>query len=564
MIYKGNVVSEGIAIGKAFVCHPTAITAPHTLLTDDQVPCALAEYARILDAADRELAKLEASSDIFTAHRELLRDEEMVAAVKAAISHDHYACAWAVEAVYNQYAGVFDLLEDPLLRERASDIRDIRRRLLSLCLGGGTDLAHLPGPCLVVAHDLLPSDTATLDRNNVLGIITEVGGPTCHSAIIARGYGLPAVLGIPGIVEALSTGDTVILDAVQGTVIAQPDEGQLQDYAKRRDTLMTQKAMQAQWHGKPCHTADGVAVEIGLNVACPTPEELHALSGEGVDYVGLFRTEFVYMQAHSMPTEEEQFAQYQALFSAAGDKYVTLRTLDIGADKTLSYYQLPQEDNPVLGLRALRLCLSDPALFHTQLRAALRASVFGKLQLMFPMVGSLDDFLAGKEAVTQVCAELDAQGIPYNREFKLGIMIEIPSAAMIADVLAAHADFASIGTNDLCQYLMAADRMNPQVSGRYCQSYHPAVFRLISYAVEQFNQAGKPISVCGEMGGDSLAAPVLVGMGMRHLSMSLSRMNSVKMVLSRHTISQLEQLAHQVCRLSTAEEAEKLLRQVLL
>lgn len=571
MVYTGTPVCDGVAVAPALLYVPAQLTVREETLAPEEIPGALERYEQATAQAVREVEELlsgftgplEEQGKIFAAHREILEDEEIVAAVRSAISEERKCCAWAIQSVCQMYAGLFEQLEDPLLRERAADIRDVGRRLLRICLEvKQVSLARLPQPCVVVAHDLLPSDTASLDREKVLGIVTEVGGATCHSAIIARSYDIPAVLGVPHITELVQNGEVLVLNAGQGEVLVSPTAQQLEQFQRRREEYLARRALAAQWRDKPCRCLDGTEIAVGLNVANPNPAELEALD-LAADFVGLFRTEFLYMDRDRLPTEEEQFQQYKALVLSANGKPVTLRTLDIGADKTLSYYPMPQEDNPALGLRALRLCLSDRTLFRTQLRAALRASAYGELQIMFPMVGGLEDLLSAKAVVEEVKGELRREGILFREDLPIGIMIEIPSAALMADVLALHADFASIGTNDLSQYLMAADRMNPEVAP-YCQAFHPAVFRLIRTAVSAFRSAGKPISVCGELGGDPLSAAALVGLGMRKLSMSLSRIPEVKMLLARHGIPELEALALQVCSLSTAEEVHQCLSKALL
>lgn len=570
MVFTGTPVCAGVAMAKVLRYAHAELKAEPFTVDESQVSAELERYEAAVEAADKELAGLIAGfgqeqrdkAKIFAAHRELLRDEEIVEAIRSAIREEKKNCSWAVESVCGMYAQMFEQLEDALLKERAADIRDVGRRLLRLCMGTqDTNLSQLTEPCLVVAHDLLPSDTAGLDRTHVAGIVTEAGGATCHSAIIARSYNIPAVLGVNGVMEHLVPGEPAILDAEAGKLITNPTSAEWEHYARRRELLAQQMEEAERWAAQPGRTADGVSVAIGLNVGDPTGEELEALK-KCADYVGLFRTEFMYMEAQQLPDEEAQFQCYRKLAQAGGGKTITLRTLDIGADKTLPYYEMPREENPALGRRALRLCLHDRRLFRTQLRAALRAAAYGEIQIMFPMVSSLDDFLAARDEVEEVKAELRAEGTPFRENVCLGVMIETPSAAMIADILAEHVDFASIGTNDLGQYLMAADRMNSDVAA-YCQGYHPALFRLIGWTAAQFNRAGKPIGVCGEMGGDRLAAPVLVGLGMRKLSMSMSRLAEVKMVLAAYTLEELEEVAAQVQRIPTAHEVRAYLEQRL-
>jgi phosphotransferase system enzyme I (PtsI) len=438
------------------------------------------------------------------------------------------------------------------------DFDDVRKRLIRLWYRvkeGG--LGVLTEPVIVAARDLLPSDTASLDRKKVLAILTEAGGTTSHSAIIARSYEIPAILGIPDLMNRVRQGQTLAVDAGAGEAVLDPDPDTVKVYERRRAEFLRETMETKKFLGPEARTACGVHIDIGLNIGGADEQEL---AGEAyTDLVGLFRTEFLYMGRASLPSEEEQFAVYKKVLQRYGKRPVTLRTLDIGGDKTLSSMDLPKEDNPVLGNRALRLCFTYPAVFKTQLRAALRASVFGNLWLMLPMVGSIDDIRQAKAYIAETMEELDAEGTGYAKDFKTGIMVEIPSIAVIADLAAKEVDFASIGTNDLCQYLTAVDRMNPQTA-RYYQTCHPAMFRLIGKVVEHFNREGKPICVCGEMGGDTLAAPVLVGLGMRKLSMGLASIARVKRVLSSLTVAKAEELAAAVVNLPTAWEAEGYLK----
>jgi phosphotransferase system enzyme I (PtsI) len=350
---------------------------------------------------------------------------------------------------------------------------------------------------------------------------------------------------------------TVVVDAGTGEVFLDPDPGMVKAYSLKQEEFRKEAAETKQFLMVKPRTACGTAIDIGLNIGGADEQELSG--AEYTDLAGLFRTEFLYMGRDTLPSEEEQAAVYKKVLQRYGKRPVTLRTLDIGGDKPLSSMNLPKEDNPALGNRALRFCFTHPDVFKTQLRAALRASVFGNLWLMLPMTGGIDDIRQAKAAITAAQAELDAEGIAYNKDFKIGIMVEIPSIAVIADLAAQEVDFASIGTNDLCQYLTAVDRMNPQTARHY-QPYHPAMFRLIGTVVEQFNRAGKPICVCGEMGGDVLAAPALIGLGIRKLSMGLASVARIKRVLSSLSLAKAEELAGTVVNLSTAQDVENYLK----
>ncbi len=551
MIFYGNGVSKGIAIGEVFLYQPV-LPAPQQAHYEGDAAPFLEQYEQFCAQARGQLQSLRdqmAKSDpekaaIFSAQMELLCDEVMEEEIRDAIQYDAWMPGWAVESVYSRYEQRLQKAKDPFIRERAADLRDVKGRLLRICYGiPEQSLASLEKPVIIAAHDLLPSDTAVMDRAHVLGIVTEIGGATSHSAIIARSYEIPAVLGVPSLLSQLSAGEKVILDAVDGVLISQPEPHQEAAMRQKQEAYRQQAAQIKKYLHKQPLTADGTRIEIGLNIGSASPQELE---GSAVtDFVGLFRTEFLYMDSDHMPTEEEQLAQYQKALLEYAPRPVVLRTLDIGGDKTLPYFSLPQEQNPFLGERAIRLCFAHPELLRTQLRAALRASTAGQLWIMLPMVGSIEDIRQAKALLEQAKQELREEGLPFDEDVRLGVMIEIPALAVIADLVAQEVDFASIGTNDLCQYLLAVDRMNPAVS-RYYQSYHPALFRLIGNAVQQFNQAGKPVCVCGELGGDPLAAPVLVGLGLRKLSMSLSSVAAVKRALAGFTLKQMEEMARAV------------------
>ena len=441
---------------------------------------------------------------------------------------------------------------DARIRERAADLSDVKLRLLRILQGApARGLDSLERPVIVAAKELLPSDTAAMDRANVLGIAAQKGGATSHSAIMARSWGIPAVLGIPGLLGQVQSGQTAVLDALEGTLNTTPDdaaqhEAQKKLAAWRKDAAEAQRFLNA-----PASTQDGVRVEIGLNLGNVSAQALAA--SPATDFVGLLRTEFLYLEASHMPTEEEQYAAYKKVLLEYAPRPVTVRTLDIGGDKTLPYFELPKEENPFLGQRALRLCFAHPQLLRTQFRAALRAAAHGSLWLMLPMVSGIEDFCRAKQMLEQARTELAAQGIGPLGEVKLGVMIETPAMVMMAPEIARRADFASIGTNDLCQYLTAADRMNPAVAP-YCRATHPALYRAIAMAVRAFDQAGKPICVCGEMAGDPRAACALVGLGLRKLSMSASQLAKVKRALSRHPAVQLQRLAGEILACEDAGE----------
>ncbi|MCJ7694414.1 MAG: phosphoenolpyruvate--protein phosphotransferase [Anaerolineaceae bacterium] len=549
-ILKGNPVSRGIALGKVFVYKAFQADVHESYfepgLEDEQYKVfknAVAAAEVELDAIVTSLsAESPEKAKIFSAHIEILNDEEVEEGVKEMIYGDHFMPDYAVDMVFTEFAILLGKAKDPLIAARAADLRDVRNRVLRILKGEKeNNLSKLHESVVVVAHDLLPSDTATLDRKNVLGIITEVGGATSHTAIIARSYRIPAVLGVSDATEIMKDDDFIIVDALAGKVLLEPDKETIGEFKTKLVQYNKEEKETGEYIDKIPLVSSGERFSIGLNVGSTEPDDGYKYS----DFVGLFRTEFLYMESEHMPTEEEQVTAYKRVLANAMGNPVTLRTLDIGGDKSLRYLVLPKEDNPFLGNRALRLCLSLPDLFRTQLRAALRASAFGELWIMFPMVGTIDDIRAANAVVKDVKNELRAEHIAFDEKVKVGIMIEIPSIAVISDLAAREVDFASVGTNDLTQYLHAVDRMNAKIVDYY-QSMSPSMFRMLGTVFSEFNKAGKPISVCGELAGDPLAAIVLFGLGLRKFSMNASNIAHVKRMLSKFSLEEMEYVAEKV------------------
>lgn len=556
MLYHGNSVCAGYAIGPVYRYHPFEYDACESYMSEEEIPGVLERLNALRAAAEQELRDIHRrmqerdaeKAKVFLAHIEILEDEALLEELEAAITEENATLSWAISSTFDRFIRLLSKTADPLIRERTADLEDVKLRLLRLDAGlPECNLSALPEPVIVVAHDLLPSDTATIDRENVLAILTETGGPTSHTAIIARSYGIPAILAAEGI-TALSEHETVIADAVTGTVHTHPSESQLTEFSAKREAFLLQQKAEAHYLPRPCATADGRRIDVGMNIGA-----LNAAEREQIpfcDFAGLFRTEFLYMDSDHLPTEEEQFRAYRAVLEAFDGKPVTLRTLDIGGDKTLPYFPLPKEDNPFLGNRALRLCLTHRGLFLTQLRAALRAALYGDLWLMFPMVGSLEDIRRALRALEEARLSLERDNIPYGA-CKTGIMIEIPAMALMAKEASELVDFASIGTNDLCQYLSAADRQNPEVEPYY-QEALPALLRMISMVISSFGE--KPLSVCGEIGGDPRLAPVLAGLGLKKLSMSASRMAAVKCAIAKKNFAELQCIASEVLSMQTAAQ----------
>jgi len=524
----------------------------------------LDRYYSIKKEALDELEKLKlsigsvdpAKAEIFTAHKEIVEDILINEEIPAKILNEHWAGDWAIYQVYETVLGVLRKTPDPLIAERAADFDDIRAILLRLWYGQkSSSLASLTEPCVVATRELKPSNTAGFNSGKILAILTETGGVTSHAAIIAKSYGIPTVLGIEGLLSDVKQGQFSAVDAEKGTVIIDPDEDIVKEYQEKSGVFNRDRKDAETFQKREAVTACGTRIDIGLNISNANDEELIAHSY--TDGVGLFRTEFLYMGRNTLPSEEEQFATYRKVLECFGKRPVILRVLDIGGDKQVSCIEQKHEDNPFLGRRGIRLVFSNPAIFKTQLRAAFRASLYGNLWLMFPMVGSIDDIKKAKEIIAEIKSALKKEKIQFG-EVKIGIMIEVPSIALIADLAAKEVDFASIGSNDLCQYLCAADRMNVAVE-TYYQSYHPSMFKLIKETVSAFNNAKKPISICGEMGGDPFAITVLIGLGLRKFSMGAASVAVVKRAIAAVTVAQAEEMARKVLSLSTASEIENFL-----
>lgn len=564
---SGISVNSGVVIAPIYVFAPFCPSEYKLQAADFCTELARYQEAKKkaaieLDEVICSLGKADADkAAIFEAHKDILEDEEIVEQICDNIKNNNYSAENAVMTVYRSFADIFAQMDDPIIRERKSDMDDVSLRLLRVLEGKRMKtLSSLAKPCIIATHDLLPSDTATLDRKNILGILTESGNITSHTAIIAKNYGIPTILGIKELLAQVEDDETVIMDAEKGQVLLHPEEADVSHFGEMIKLQEVQRQQEKEYLNRELYSKDGTRILINANIGAPTAEMQE--DAKTVDGVGLFRTEFLYMENTHLPTEEEQFEAYRSVLEAYAGKPVILRTIDIGGDKTIPYFPLPKEDNPFLGVRALRLCYEHQDLFCTQLRAALRASVYGKLEIMFPMVGSMDDVLWAKTMVSKVCEELDQEKIARDPNVKIGIMMEIPSVMMIADQIVHEVDFASVGTNDLCQYLTASDRMNAGTSCYY-QTFHPAMFRLIGYAAKQFAAQGKQLSICGEMGGNPLAAPVLVGLGVRKLSMSRTNVGKIKQILSNLTLDEMERLSEKVQMCATDAQVQKTIREAL-
>ncbi|MGY3742694.1 phosphoenolpyruvate--protein phosphotransferase [Leuconostoc inhae] len=557
--FKGIAASNGVAIAKAYLLVDPDLSFTKTTITD-----VTAEQARVDDAskaasADVKIIKSRAEKNlgadeaqVFEAHLMVLSDPEMSGAFNQKIADDKVNAEQAVKEVTDMYIGMFEAMTDnAYMQERAADIRDVTKRILSHLLN-----VALPNPALIdeevvlVSKDLTPSDTSQLDRQFVKGILTDLGGRTAHASIMARTLEIPAVVGSEVATQTITAGVTVIVDGLTGDVIVDPDAETLATYQQKAADYLAQRAEWALLKDQQSVSADGKNFVLGANIG--SPKDMDAVLENGSEGVGLYRTEFLYMESDHLPTEDEQFEAYKAVVEKMAGKPVTVRTMDIGGDKNLSYWKLPEEENPFLGYRAIRISLDQTEIFRTQLRALLRASAYGNLWIMFPMIATLGEFRAAKKVYLEERAKLEEAGVSMG-EIKLGIMIEIPAAAVLADKFAKEVDFFSIGTNDLIGYTMAADRGNDKVAYLY-QPYNPSILRLINNVIAAAHNEGKFVAMCGEMAGDPIAVPVLMGMGLDEFSMSAPSVLQTRSLMKKLDTVDMKSLAEKALDAETNEE----------
>ncbi|MEM1503155.1 phosphoenolpyruvate--protein phosphotransferase [Domibacillus sp. 8LH] len=566
-ILKGIGASDGISFAKAY-----RLMEPDLTVEKRDVADAAAEAERFRAALKKSEAELEVIKEkarkdlgddkaaIFEAHLLVLNDPELTGPIEDKIKSESVNAEYALQETANMFIGMFEAMDNEYMKERAADIKDVTKRVLAALLG-----VDLPAPALiaeevvVVAEDLTPSMTAQLNREFVKGFTTDIGGRTSHSAIMARSLEIPAVVGTKNATTDIQNGDMIIIDGLQGEVHINPTEEVAAEYKKRAEAYAQQKAEWAKLVNEQTVTADGRHVELAANIG--TPADLEGVKANGGEGVGLYRTEFLYMGRDNLPTEEEQFESYKAVLEGMEGKPVVVRTLDIGGDKELPYLNLPHEMNPFLGFRAIRLCLEEQDIFRTQLRALLRASIYGNLKIMFPMIATVNEFRQAKAVLLEERTKLEAEGVSVAEHIELGIMVEIPSTAVIADLFAKEVDFFSIGTNDLIQYTMAADRMNERVSYLY-QPYNPSILRLVKMVIEAAHKEGKWAGMCGEMAGDETAIPLLLGLGLDEFSMSATSILKARAQMKHLSKADMEELAAKAIEMSTAEEVVELVQSI--
>ncbi|ANE47436.1 phosphoenolpyruvate-protein phosphotransferase [Paenibacillus swuensis] len=566
---KGIGAAAGIAIGKAFVLPTWEWDLPDEMI---DVTDLAKEFERLYEGIrtskdEIEYIKKEISdvvgheeSNIFDAHLAILDDPVFMNEIRGIIQRQYKAAEVAVKEVIDKFVNMFDLLDDEYMKERALDIKDVGNRLLKHLIGSpDVTLPSDNQPFILVAKEVSPSQLAHLNPANVLGIATLLGGTTSHSAIMARALGIPLVSGLEGkFVKPVTTGDHLIIDGEEGVVHVNPGAHVIARYTNRK-TMAKEAADRLQDLATvPAITSDGFEVQLEANIS--SLKELEHVLRNGASGVGLFRTELLYMDRTSLPTEEEQFTVYKEVAERMGGNPSIIRTLDIGGDKQLDYFALPEEENPFLGYRAIRICLEETGLFRTQLRAILRASAYGQVKIMYPMISSVEEIREANRILSEVKEELKDASVPFQSDIAVGIMIEVPAAAQIADVLAEEVDFFSIGTNDLVQYVLAVDRMNEKIAHLY-EPYHPAVLRLLKFTVESAQRKGIPVGVCGEMAGDIKALPIWLGLGVQELSMSVQSLLKVKDKVLDSSKEECVRLTERLLKCGTSSEMRAVLDQ---
>lgn len=561
---KGIAGSAGYGVGKVVIISDAKPEYENRTITDtdaeikryDDAVAAFTEKTHAMAEAMKESVG-EHNAEILEGHILLLTDPGMDEITKGAIMSGTCAEA-AFESTCDMFAGMFQMADDELTRQRATDIGDIKVRMLKILTGTpDMNISEVPAGTILVAEDLTPSMTAGIVKENVAGIITAVGGKTSHSAILARALEIPAVLSVDGIVDMVSDGMTAVVDGCDGICILDPSQEEVDEYQAKREKYLSDKALLEVYRGKDTVTADGAKVHLYGNIGNPEDaKQVAACDGEGV---GLFRTEFLFMGASELPSEEEQFQAYKAAAETMEGREVIIRTLDVGGDKDIPYLGLEKEDNPFLGFRAVRYCLRNKDSYRVQLRALLRASAFGDIKIMVPLVTCVDEIRSVKALVKELMAELDAENIAYNKDIQVGAMIETPAASLIADLLAKEADFFSIGTNDLTQYTMAVDRGNAKVAYLY-SSYNPAVLRSMKNIIEAANAAGIMVGMCGEAAADPLLIPLLISFGLGEFSVSATSVLATRGTIAKWSKAEADELAAKALSLATETEVAELLK----
>lgn len=560
---NGIGASNGIAIAKAYKLVQPDLTVEQTGVSDtagelaklqEAMDVTAKQLAAIKEAASKNLSAEEAA--VFDAHALVLADPELKTQIEDKIKNEKVNVAYATDEVAKMFVMMFESMDDAYFKERAADIKDVSRRLLANILG-----KELPNPALideevvVIADDLTPSDTAQLNKNLVRGFATNIGGRTSHSAIMARSLEIPAVVACKTITEDVENGDMIVLDGKEGVVLVNPEEAVIAEYTQKRDDYIAAREELKKLVNEKTVSTDGHHVELVANIG--STSDLESVLANGGEGVGLFRTEFLYMESSNLPTEDQQFEVYKEVLETMKGKPVVVRTLDIGGDKEIDAIDMPHEMNPFLGVRAIRLCFERPDIFRTQLRALLRASTYGDLRIMFPMIATLEEFRKAKGMLKEEEAKLKEAGFEVSDNYQVGIMIEIPAAAVNADQFAKEVDFFSVGTNDLVQYTFAADRMSNTINYLY-QPFNPAILKLVKGVIEAAHANGKWAGMCGEMAGEPLAGPLLLGLGLDEFSMSATSILAQRKLIRSLSKAEMETLAAEALTKGTMEEVIEL------
>jgi len=568
MEYTGISAASGYALGRAFLLENSEIQVVKSEVPKEHLDSEILRFEEALGKATHDLEVIkektrqtigDEEAEIFSAHIMVLEDPEYSGAIKDLIRVEAWNAEWAIQEVTNRFLELFASMDNDYIRERAADLRDVSNRLLRHLLGiRSQSLSEITEKVILFAHDLTPSDTAQLDKDKVVGIATNIGGRTSHSAIMARSMEIPAVVGLQDLVEKIKAGDFIIVDGSEGKVFVNPTEDLIHCYQEKQISYEAQRQELKKLVQQPSITPDEHQVELVANIG--NPQDALVAVTNGAEGIGLYRTEFLYMGRQELPSEEEQFEAYKAVTVMFGKEHpVVIRSLDIGGDKALPYLDMPKEMNPFLGYRAIRLCLDRKDIFRTQLRAILRASAYGNIKLMYPMIATLEELRGANKVLEEVKQELLAETIPFNKSVEVGIMVEIPAVAVMADHFAQEVDFFSIGTNDLIQYTMAADRTNENVSYLY-QPFNLALLRLIRGVIEAAHKAGKRVAMCGEMAGDLTALPILLGLGLDEFSMSASSVLPARALVRKLPLVKAQTIAKAVLEMDNPLEIESFVK----
>ncbi|MDD3905287.1 MAG: phosphoenolpyruvate--protein phosphotransferase [Candidatus Omnitrophica bacterium] len=567
---KGIPASPGITVGKAFLYGREQYTIPRRTVNDLQIPNEIKRFKDALVQTKNEIQDIKKHiseemglehGQIFSAHLLVIDDSMLIEEVVSRLKRERLSIEYIFQDVLRRYIKVFSEMDDEYLKERISDVNDVGRRILKNLIGAKEDvLANLKEKVIVIAYDLSPSDTATMHKRNVVAFATDIGGRTSHTAIMAKSLEIPAVVGLETATRKVESGDAVIIDGTHGIIIINPTLATIKKYEKDKVRFAEVGKHLLELKNMPCVTLDGKAIELSANIE--VPEDVPSVIGHGATGIGLYRTEYFYMNRKDLPAEEEQYKAYSAVVKRLKPDPVIVRTLDIGGDKFLSQLEVPQQMNPFLGWRAIRFCLARPDIFKMQLRAILRASSHGKLKIMYPMISGLEELRQANALLEEAERELKKEGIPFDENMEVGAMIEVPSAAITSDILAKEVDFFSIGTNDLIQYSLAVDRVNEKIAYLY-EPAHPAVLRLIKMVIENGHNAGIWVGMCGEMAGDIAMTIILLGLGLDEFSTSPIAIPEIKRIIRSVTLRQAKEIAQGAISLSTGKEVEKFAKKKL-